>query len=66
VAEKLTISQVAERLGIAPSTWRGYVSREQAPRADGQFDRRTPWWWDTTIDNWKRPGPGTRTDLKDL
>lgn len=49
----LSTGQVAEQLGIAPGTWRVRVHREQAPPADGYFDGRTPYWWQTTIDAYK-------------
>lgn len=52
--ERLTVSAVAERLGgIQPSTWRAYVARDQAPKPDGWYDRRTPWWYASTIDAWR-------------
>ncbi len=65
--EKLTVAQVAERAGIKPVTWRGYVHGGQAPAKDGEHDRRTPWWYASTIDRWiaNRPGRGARTDLMD-
>lgn len=46
----LSTGEVARRLGIAPATWRVRVHREQAPKPDGMFDGRTPYWWQTTID----------------
>lgn len=68
--EKLVSAQVAARLGITVGTLYGYRSRPVAghpfPKPDGWHDKRTPWWWDTTIDAHKAAGlkPGTRTDLK--
>jgi hypothetical protein len=58
--ERLTVGQVAERLGIKPATWRAYVARNEALRADGHYDLRTPWWWDETIDRYEREHPKTR------
>jgi hypothetical protein len=72
---KLTVAEVAARLGITPSAWRGYVSRakreraagkvrpSQAPAADGQYDERTPWWWEATIAEYQkaRRGQGWRS-----
>ena len=55
MSERLTVSAVAERLGIQPSTWRSYVARELAPKPDGEYDRRTPWWFASTIDAWNGP-----------
>lgn len=72
--EKLTVPQVAARLGITTSAWRGYVSRARkahaegrvtpsvAPLPDGEYDGRTPWWWESTIAEFqaRRRGPGWR------
>jgi hypothetical protein len=64
--EKLTVTQAAQRAGITPGAWRSYVTRGRAPKPDGQHDGRTPWWWDSTVDQWRtnRPGRGRRTDLR--
>lgn len=48
----LSTRQIAEQLGIAPGTWRVRVHREQAPPPDGMFDGRTPYWWQSTIDEY--------------
>jgi hypothetical protein len=53
VDERWTVAEIAERLGIEPSTWRAYVAREQAPKPDGRYDRRTPWWHARTIQEWQ-------------
>jgi hypothetical protein len=29
------------------------VAREQAPKPDGHYDRRTPWWFARTIQEWQ-------------
>jgi hypothetical protein len=50
---RLTVREVADRLNIAPSTWRSYVARGQAPAPEGQFDARTPWWSAEAIDDWQ-------------
>lgn len=55
--EKMTVAQVAEYLGIESSTFRAYVSRDQAPAPDGQHDARTPWWWRSSIDAWGETRP---------
>lgn len=52
-SDKLTTSDVAEQLGIAPVTWRAYVSRGQAPPPDGHIDKRTPYWLASTIEAWR-------------
>lgn len=51
--DQLTVREVAELLGIAPVTFRAYVSRGRAPKADGQFDGRTPYWLRSTIESWR-------------
>lgn len=63
---RLTVADAAKRAAIAPSTWRAYVARQQAPAPDGQYDGRTPWWWSTTVERWmaNRPGAGARTDRR--
>ena len=63
--KKLTIGDVAERLGIKKVTWRSYVSRGQAPKPDG-WDlpapgtaSAVPWWWEKTINEYERGRVGT-------
>jgi hypothetical protein len=60
--DKLRSADAAELAGIGLSTWSSYVSRKQAPEPDGHYDLRTPWWYRSTIENWKasRPGQGAR------
>ena len=53
--DKLRIDDVAALLNIKPVTFRAYVSRQQAPPADGQFDGRTPYWLRSTIETWRKP-----------
>lgn len=59
--------QCADHIGATPVTWRGYVSRGQAPRSVGELDARTPLWDADAVRNWNadRPGQGARTDLND-
>jgi hypothetical protein len=75
---KLTVPEVAERLEITPSTWRTYqfkarqahaegkVTPSTAPLPDGQYDGRTPWWWESTIAEYlkSRRGQGWRAGAK--
>lgn len=49
----LTVSQVAQLIGVKPATFRSYVSRGQAPKPDGHHDLRTPYWKFSTIFEWK-------------
>lgn len=55
----LTGPEVAALLDIDPGTWRGYVHRGQAPKADEPGDeslsanRRTPRWRLSTIERWQ-------------
>jgi len=51
--ERLTVPQVAALLGVTTSTWRAYVARGQAPAADGRHSVRVPWWWRSTIEEWR-------------
>lgn len=51
--------------GVAPSTWRDYVSKGLAPQPDGKIGNSN-WWYRETVEQWKtgRPGRGARTDLR--
>lgn len=53
------IRDVAAYFGIAESTVRGYLSRDQMPAPDGR-DQYGPWWHEPSITSWHRPGPGNR------
>ena len=55
--ERLTVAQVAARIGVAASTWRSYVARDQAPKPDGHYDARTPWWLAEAVDAWRVEHP---------
>lgn len=46
---KLTVREAAELAGIKPGTWRGRVNRGTAPKPDGRYDLRTPWWLESTV-----------------
>jgi hypothetical protein len=58
--------QCAEHIGAAPVTWRGYVSRGQAPAPVAELDARTPLWDADDVRDWHtaRPRPGGHTDGK--
>ena len=58
--ERLTVAQIAERLDIKPATWRAYVAVGAAPKPDGHYDKRTPWWKPKTIDRYLREHPKSR------
>ena len=57
----LSGGQAAERLGLAPSTWRALRSRRKTPPPDVWIGS-TPGWLPETVDQWERPGQGARTD----
>ena len=42
-ANLLTVPECATRAGIAPSTWRAYVSRHQAPQPVTRVGREPLW-----------------------
>lgn len=48
----LTISEVADRLGLSTSTITSYKARGYMPQPDTQYGR-TPLWKVTTIDSWR-------------
>ena len=57
--------QVAEQIGVTVGTWRGYVSRGQAPPPDDQVidgSHVRPQWRRSVIQAWMdgRPGRGVR------
>ena len=60
-ADELTREDVAKRLGVAVSTWAGYVSRNQAPQPTRRVGQ-TPVWSTKVVDEWQasRRGPGRR------
>lgn len=47
----LSTADVARRIGVAPSTIRAYVAREQMPKPSGRFGRE-PFWTVETIGPW--------------
>lgn len=51
--DRLTTAEIAELYGIVPATFRNYVRRDQAPKADGYHDKRTPYWLRSTIEAWR-------------
>jgi excisionase family DNA binding protein len=48
----LTVTEVAERLGLAPSTLTAYRARGRMPAPDVQYGR-TPLWRPETITRWR-------------
>ncbi|MBT0771782.1 hypothetical protein KIH74_22770 [Kineosporia sp. J2-2] len=62
--DRLSGPAVARILGIESGTWRGYVSRGQAPAPDGHSGDGRPYWTLATLQSWQRPGQGARTDLQ--
>ena len=53
MSDTMTVTQIAAALGISPATFRTYVMRGQAPKADGHHDKRTPYWLRSTIEAWR-------------
>lgn len=51
-AETYTARSAAAYIGVEPGTWRAYVSRGRAPKADGHHDARTPYWLKATLDGY--------------
>jgi hypothetical protein len=56
----MTVADIADWAGIQEATWRAYVARARAPRADGHDEQGRPWWWESTVRRWDatRPGQG--------
>ena len=58
--EQLDTAAVAQRLGITPASVRRYMMADRAhydfPQPDGHIGR-SPWWWSTTIDRWRKKHP---------
>lgn len=54
MAEKklLTLTEVADALGLSPSTLTAYRCRGRMPQPDAQYGR-TPLWKPTTIRAWR-------------
>ncbi|MDX3860057.1 MarR family transcriptional regulator [Streptomyces europaeiscabiei] len=48
---------VAAFLGVQPKTVREYVARKTLPQPDGRLGRSL-FWYERTIRNFDRPGPG--------
>lgn len=63
MARQMTIDDVAAACGVKPATISSYASRGQMPAPDGRTGR-TPWWHESTIASWDRPGRGARTDRR--
>jgi hypothetical protein len=68
----LTGPEAAKRCNISANTWRGYVHRGYVPPADDPdegrpVNRRSPRWYQSTVDHFRthRRGHGARTDLKE-
>jgi len=59
--ERLTVPAVAALWGIKPGTFRAYRTRKAgakyAPEPDGWYDKRTPWWWRSTVERWRPTRP---------
>lgn len=66
--ELLSLRGFANRLGLAHGTVRRYHVEGRLPEPDGKLhdgeDIKQWGWFPETVDNWKRPGQGARTDLR--
>ncbi|MDD4865684.1 MAG: hypothetical protein PHQ28_00700 [Mycobacterium sp.] len=66
--ELLSLRGFARRRGLAPGTVRRYHAEGRLPPPDGQLTDgagiRHVGWFPESVDNWQRPGQGSRTDLK--
>lgn len=51
---KLSTAEAAALCGMKPNSWRSRVSRTMAPPPDGHHDARTPWWYESTIVEFKK------------
>lgn len=72
----LSLRGFARRRGLAYGTVLRYHHEGRLPEPDGELTndhdgtlskdevRSYPGWLPETVDNWARPGPGARTDLK--
>jgi len=72
----ISLRGFARRRGLAYGTVLRYHKEGRLPEADGELTDDSegnlpasevhshPGWFLETIDNWKRPGQGARTDLK--
>lgn len=58
----LSGTECARRLGIEPTTWRGYWHRRLTPPPDAWIGD-VAGWLPETVDGWQRPGQGARTDV---
>lgn len=48
----MTVAEVAEALGVTPSTVRAYKARGQMPEPDKKYGA-TPLWLESTIQRWR-------------
>lgn len=57
--EQWSLKEVADFLGVEPSTVRAYNARSEMPPPDGRIGH-SPWWWSSTIEGWERPRRNSR------
>jgi len=51
---KLSTAEAAALCGMKPNSWRSRVSRTMAPPPDGHHDARTPWWYESTVTEFRK------------
>ena len=54
---QLSVGEIADALGIKPTTVSNYATRGYMPTPDG-YVGRTPWWWESTVREWVSNRPG--------
>ena len=61
----LSLSEVANLIGVAPDTAKGYLREGRLPPPDAMTGRTRGWLKQTILDwNAARPGQGAREDLR--
>jgi hypothetical protein len=71
VIKLLSLRGFAKRRGLAYGTVNRYFVEKRLPPHDGEIGeteddpKARVGWLPATVDDWKRPGQGARTDLKE-
>jgi len=62
MSEMLTLTEVADRLGLSKGTVSAYRTRGKMPKPDKQYGR-TPLWRPDTIKAWRGSQPRATTNV---